>query len=683
MTRFASMAVAGMLGMVLIVAGAAAPLALSAEQGQEVPQAVAQEQEIEALVAQLVPRDAPRDRAWRATARLQRLGPPAVTALVARLRHERDTGRNRDHGVHSTIQEALEKIGTPAIAELDRVLTPSVLSSTDPDDVDYVQRAMAVAGRVVVDADGAAALLVRVAREASNPRVRDLAFQFLNGGDGAGLGQFVYLPGAFDESWRETCAGRHWSACPFDALSPRLAAAVRPVLADVEELVRQESDARVRFAGAQVLARWGVGEIQRVGEAHLVALVAKPGPSYYTRQDDDYARGQSIEALGLLGVARARDVIAAQAGASSDDLRLTVARALARLQDPRYIPIVIDLMMSQPRLPYWSMEIARRSRNTAFVPALIDRVDDRSWNGVVTSSTVIDGKRVETLMPIGPDALEALRALTFQDFGADAGAWRAWWASNRNDEWRTHLIRFVERVIPQMATAEPWVMNGWMNRLRDATDPAVLPFVTAYLRHPRLLVGAIDSTSGGGWAGPHPSVALLMGLVGQGSSAARQLLYECMDATRPRLAILLMECTRSVASFDPRRAADRLAMLLQMPVPIDRVSLAFEIDKDNRMQAAELLLQLDDVRGLPALIEELESLDDAFRWRAPRAISFLRFYTQQDIPFDPNAPSEARRAAATAWRQWWQGVQSTFVLRMREARIDMQCSGLLVLRSGC
>jgi HEAT repeat protein len=665
MDRFAATAMTGVFGLVLIVTGAAAPVLPQTERAQEVPPAVTQE--IESLVAQLASRDTSRARAWRATARLQTLGPPAVTALVAGLRQ--DTFRNVDHGTHSAIQEALEKFGPPAIAELDRVLTLSVLSSTDAADVDYVRRAMAIVGRVV-DADGAAALLVRVAGEASNPRVRSLAFQLLNGG---GLGSFEYIPGAIDESWREwreICAGRHWSGCPFDVLSPRLAAALRPVLADVEDLVRREPDSRVRFAGAQVLATWGEGAIQRAGEQHLIALVVKPGPSFYTERDDDYVRGQSIEALGLLGVAAGRDAIAVHAGASSDELRLTVARALARLRDPAYIPIVIDLMTSQtPRVPYWSMEIARRSRDTAFVPALIDRVDDQSWNGIVTTSTVVDGKLVETRVPIGADALEALRALTFQDFGADAGAWRAWWASNRSDPWRSHLIQFVEQVVPQMETAAPWVMNRWTERLRNAADPAALPFVTAYLRHPRVSPGAITASSGGTWTAPHPSVALLMGLVGQGSVEARQLLYECADATAPRLAVLSLECTRSVASFDRRRAADRLAMLLS--------------DRWNRMRAAELLLQLGDARGIPALIDELESSDDASRWLAPRAISVLRFYTQQDIAYDPDATSEERRAAAIAWRQWWQGVQGTFVLRMLEARIDMQCSGLLVSSDGC
>lgn len=220
-----------------------------------------------------------------------------------------------------------------------------------------------------------------------------------------------------------------------------------------------------------------------------------------------------------------------------------------------------------------------------------------------------------------------------------------------------------------METAAPWVMNRWTERLRNAADPAALPFVTAYLRHPRVSPGAITASSGGTWTAPHPSVALLMGLVGQGWVEARQLLYECADATAPRLAVLSLECTRSVASFDRRRAADRLAMLLS--------------DRWNRMRAAELLLQLGDARGIPALIDELESSDDAFRWLAPRAISVLRFYTQQDIAYDPDATSEERRAAAIAWRQWWQGVQGTFVLRMLEARIDMQCSGLLVSSDGC
>jgi hypothetical protein len=94
----------------LILACAAAPIAVHAAQAQEPPPATAQE--IQSLVAELATRGMSRDRAFSISARLQNLGPAAVTAVVARLRH--DTVRYRHHGAHSAVQEALERIGTPA-----------------------------------------------------------------------------------------------------------------------------------------------------------------------------------------------------------------------------------------------------------------------------------------------------------------------------------------------------------------------------------------------------------------------------------------------------------------------------------------------------------------------------------------------------------------------------------------
>ena len=74
-------------------------------------------EDIDALVARLD---------WSATARLQKLGAPAVAALLSALRG--DTFRS-EHGNHSPIMEALEKIGPPAAVALDVALSPAVLEA--------------------------------------------------------------------------------------------------------------------------------------------------------------------------------------------------------------------------------------------------------------------------------------------------------------------------------------------------------------------------------------------------------------------------------------------------------------------------------------------------------------------------------------------------------------------------
>jgi hypothetical protein len=81
---------------------------------------------IQALILQL----ATPETEWSAASRLQKLGAPAAAALVAHLRQ--DGFRDRDHGNHSPTMRALEKIGDPAIPEIERSLTPALLESTGP-----------------------------------------------------------------------------------------------------------------------------------------------------------------------------------------------------------------------------------------------------------------------------------------------------------------------------------------------------------------------------------------------------------------------------------------------------------------------------------------------------------------------------------------------------------------------
>jgi hypothetical protein len=228
-----------------------------------------------------------------------------------------------------------------------------------------------------------------------------------------------------------------------------------------------------------------------------------------------------------------------------------------------------------------------------------------------------------------------------------------------------------------METADPRVMNEWMARLQDAADPAALPVIAAYLRHPRLSPGPVGSVGLARVGGVrHPAVALLMGLVGQGSSNARQLLYTCMDAAMSPLASLSMDCTRGVASFDPARAAGRLTAHLT-------------VRSSRRLEAAELLVQLGDVRGLPRSLTsssgrtQSPGLATSWTWtnsgtswtrgarRAHRAPSVscasTRRRTSRTIR---GSPAAVRLAAANEWRQWWGGVQNTFVLEARETRIE-------------
>jgi hypothetical protein len=603
--------------------------------------------DVQALVLQL----ATPEKEWDAASRLQKLGAPAAAALVAHLRE--DPIRDRDHGNHSPTMRALEKIGDPAVPEIERLLTDALLRSTNPDDGRCVETAILVL--TSIGGSAAAPALIRVAVSAQDWQWREMAF-------GA-----VAWP-AFD--FARMRPGRPWEAClnrdspyacPFGAEGPRVAAVVRPQLALVRAHLTQESNARVRVAAAQLLRLWGEGASRRAGENELLALAAGP--------DDAYVQEYAIRALGLLGVDAARNVIKTRTTAASRNVRLAAAQALVRLNDDGYVAITADLMKPAPAPAnprnrdrpevfdedfysrQWAISFAGHSHNLAFVPGLIDLLSDRTWNGATTTSTV-DARQVEVRHTFGVDALTSLRMLTFQDFAADPQSWREWWALNRNSDWRTQMTRFVAGVMPQLASAEPWVMNEWMARLEGADDPAVLPFLAAYFRHPRFNFSAVGPNTSSGGGGTPPAVVLLLNLASQGAGEARQLLYECGRTKDYPLAI---ECPMVVAVFDRQNAVERLRGLLSRP--------------SDRYFAADALLQLGDSRGISALIEELDS-DEL---RQVLALQDLQRYTQEDIPFDEKASPEARKAAADQWRRWWRGARGHFMVKTRAARIDIDC----------
>jgi hypothetical protein len=107
---------------------------------------------------------------WKAASQLQKVGTPAVAFLVQRLRQ--DGFRDRDHGNHSPTMRALEKIGEPAVPEIDRALTPALLRSADPEDARFVETA--VLALTAIGGSVAAPSLVRAGVSAGDVRAARL-----------------------------------------------------------------------------------------------------------------------------------------------------------------------------------------------------------------------------------------------------------------------------------------------------------------------------------------------------------------------------------------------------------------------------------------------------------------------------------------------------------------------------
>ncbi len=467
---------------------------------------------------------------------------------------------------------ALEKIGAPAVAEIERALP--ALTSSDHDDIRWINDAIYMLS--TIGGDAVPPILIRLGMTASDERVRYTAFASVLSG------RFNYDDQRAGRPWEDCVRISDLQACPLDIDTQRFAAAVRPLLGSIRDRLSQEPSEGVRVTAAKILVLLGEGTTKATGEQIL------NGASERYRASLAHS---SLESQLHLG-------------------------------DSRYVQPVMDMITRPTGIPkyltaegherQWAIPFAARSHNLAFVPALIDVLGSTDFNGM-TSSTMKGGVVTETRFTFAQDALAALRQLTLQDLGADPQPWQDWWAANRNTDWKTVLTRSVAARLPRLpgiATEDVWIVNDWMNDFAEADDPAVLPLVAAYLRRPNLNA---YMTGPGRFGGPSPAVLrLLLNLTSQGSGEARALLVECSDGSSYPLAI---DCARVVALLDRQRGLDRLNALLSPP-------------QGWGWQVAHTLVGLGDARAIPALIGFIAANGPEHSL----AYADLRRYTQEDLP---------------------------------------------------
>jgi hypothetical protein len=340
--------------------------------------------------------------------------------------------------------------------------------------------------------------------------------------------------------------------------------------------------------------------------------------------------------------------------------------SLARLGDRAFVELLNEMLTADALTGWesrWALHFAGVSHELAFVPALIARLSDRRSNDSFSSTA--DGRSVAHTL--AEDALWGLRRLTFQDFDADPQAWRDWWASNRETTWQTQLQRYVERVLPQMATADPFVMNQLVARVADVDDPAVLPLLVAYFRDPRVTPSAVGPNTYGGEA-EVPGALALLSLARQGSAEARSTLYECAASTSE----LAVDCLRALAVFDHERAVAGLRALTCADGELPPTPVRSSMGRCAITSiAAEALARLADNAAIPALIEVLAAYaQGSSRLANPR---HLAAYTQRDIAYDASASADARQAAIAELRAWWAANSDDFVIQTKAAAIDADC----------
>jgi HEAT repeat protein len=612
------------LAVALVATGCQEPRA-----GHEVPESNP------AAIDTLISRLGDPHQDWAASARLQKLGQPAIEALVARLRQ--DPFADYYHGNHSPTMKALEKIGEPSLAVLAAALTP-LLQSTERQDLQYMRSTILVMARI--NRGRAAESLIRIARSETDPTLRAEALEALLGREG------YAAPLSITSRW-EPCFGppRFRAPCPKDPDTVSMTRTLQPMLPEIAALLKEAPTPRIRLASAQILGRWGGDDFKNQGENQLIALVMA----------ESSVRRQAIQALGMLRVRSSSGVLKKQVAGSDDELKLAIAESLFRLNDPGYFAIVSELMSSKKEdTRRWAIQLARYSHNTAFVPRLIDRLQDAGWNGITTSTWSAGHEENVLHHPLAEDAAEALGRLTFQDFGTNAELWHRWWETNKTTSWESLLSQFVQNRLTDLPSAEPYTANQWMTHSAEADSPAVLRFVEAFLNDPRLDLGRVGPNLFSGGGDPPPILPLLLELENRNSAAARHLLYECLAA---KDYALRQYCPFAVAVFDRQRALDWLVAQLK-----DR-------DPWVAAQAARSLVYLGDARGIPTLIDELGAKESA---RRAIAYDTLKHYTQEDIPFDPEAPVATRSDVRERWRQWWHESNADFIVKVRAAQIDSE-----------
>ncbi|MCI0341801.1 MAG: HEAT repeat domain-containing protein [Planctomycetales bacterium] len=224
-------------------------------------------------------------------------------------------------------------------------------------------------------------------------------------GPGAAAGR-----GAAAAKWRAwwTQARDTFTLAPAPADAPP--PADPPALAPEDALAGFRKGAREKDPVLRATALRGIAAARPPGASKDVApLLADPDP---------VVRGLAAEALGALGEPAAAPALlkAWKAAAAEPRLALPVARALASTPDPVAIaPLSAGLAAGE------SLAVGR-----ARLAALGRIRDKRAVDALVGLLGEVSGKK-ELLEP----AVAALRALTGEDQGENAAAWREWWKKSK------------------------------------------------------------------------------------------------------------------------------------------------------------------------------------------------------------------------------------------------------------
>jgi HEAT repeat protein len=586
-----------------------------------------------------------RTTAWAGTARLLALGPPVPPLLLS-------SGRIQEgpHGQMTARMLALAKFGEPAIPPIRQRLDTIARDSSQ----NAYQEAVALIR--VLGSIGSPAVVALVDVAATSPDASR---------SGAALEQLVRIEPQQVVFGQSVSPWVFWR--PEDDRVAEIRQAIVPQLPRIAELLDRllltpptESQSSKRLA-AYLLARWGSGDMRQRGRDVLDQLARTP-PRFYEARE----AARFLHRLGASSAAvRLHEIVEKVPDTYDlkDQVILQLAIALYQLGDSSYVEMLDRLVhTAAPRGLVEAISFARTTGDPALVEPLIALLTNDTETDRETITTV-QGQTKHTRLTIGDLALDTLRRLTFQALDSDPGGWRAWRASHPHVDRRQLAVEWAASRTSRVTTVPMWEANAWIDAISRTAEPAILPLVAAYLSRQDLDAATIDGgqsrVSGGtgpvGEYGP-AVVTLLLGFTQQGVADAHQLLAKCLSATDPRVR---MYGALALAAYDRRAAIRQLAHELVSSEPW------------IRNQAADFLLQLGDARGIPSLIERLDSVDEAARHLACRD---LRMYTQQPLPCDPHVSGDQPALDAVRWRQWWRSRRRGFRVRAREAALDQQAA---------
>jgi hypothetical protein len=591
-------------------------------------------------------------KAWSASVKLQKMGGEAITALISNLKVAGN--RNKKHTLAT-----LKKMGPPAIP----YIVNTFLACTDePYELKHERQDKCFYKSTLIDALAAMGPdaipgLVQIAEASPSNQYygreyHHYAFEAILRRDSF-LDPVQPLPDQWNNPWLKI------SPASFEVLQRKKA--VQPFLLQIHGLMVEDhkywklQNFAPEINAAFILALWGKDELKQAGIDMLLQMANASGKPWYHNRD-------LIDKLICLGIKSAASLLKSNLPHSDYEYRdqelVSTAKQLLRIGDPDFFKIILPAFNSKELVVRKdAIAFAEQSHDLRFVPILISKLKDRT----LTGGGVNTHKQV-----IADLALRALQHLSFESFPMDAKVWKAWWSANSGTKRDQLLKAYLASCMESFDRTPVWQLNSWIDQLRGVYDPAVLPLLARYIRHPQLDTLLKDSSGRKSyvvqglswiehygiydpfpWGWPPEVVTILIGIAAQGNKEARRLLDSCLISNDLDVRVY---------------GAIALTGFHSKPAIVTLRQEAAREESISAVTAVEALVKLGDSQAIGLMIEKIAADQQRDRdYSRSQDFELLLRYTQENIRFTPTMK---------LWRNWWKQHHSDFKTRLIQAEID-------------